>query len=154
MIVADNHVVSIDFTLTDGDGNALDKSEEGKPLVYLHGTESLLPGLEKALNGKNIGDSFEVTISPEEGFGDVNPELIQTVPTEAFQGVESIEPGMTFEAKGPSGQVEHVVVEAVEDDQVRINANHPLAGVTLNFNVTVVAIREAEKEEIEHGHVH
>ena len=84
----------------------------------------------------------------------IYPELIQNVPAAAFQGVDRIEPGMAFEAKGPSGEVEQVLVEAVEGDQVRINANHPLAGVTLNFDVTVVAIREADQSEIEHGHVH
>ncbi|MEJ2299145.1 MAG: peptidylprolyl isomerase [Gammaproteobacteria bacterium] len=154
MIVDNNRVVSIAFTLTDGDGKTLDATQPGKPLDYLHGAENLLPGLEQALAGKEVGDSLTVTIAPEEGFGTVNPDLIQKVPAAAFQGVEKIEPGMAFEAKGPGGEVEKVVVEAVEGDQVRINANHPLAGVTLNFDVTVVAVREADEEEIAHGHVH
>jgi FKBP-type peptidyl-prolyl cis-trans isomerase SlyD len=154
MIVDNNRVVSIAFTLTDGDGKTLDATQPGKPLDYLHGAENLLPGLEQALAGKEVGDSLTVTIAPEEGFGAVNPDLIQNVPAAAFQGVEKIEPGMAFEAKGPEGEVEKVVVEAVEGDQVRINANHPLAGVTLNFDVTVVAVREADEEEIAHGHVH
>lgn len=154
MIVDNKRVVSIAFTLTDGDGKTLDATQPGKPLDYLHGAENLLPGLEKALAGKEVGDSLTVTISPEEGFGEVNPDLIQNVSAAAFQGVEKIEPGMAFEAKGPGGEVEQVLVEAVEGDQVRINANHPLAGVTLNFDVTVVAIREADEQEIAHGHVH
>jgi FKBP-type peptidyl-prolyl cis-trans isomerase SlyD len=154
MNVENNRVVSIEFTLTDGEGKSLDATEPGKPLDYLHGARNLLPGLEQALTGREIGDSISVTISPEEGFGVVNPDLIQTVPAEAFQGVDNIEPGMAFEAKGPGGEVEHVIVEAVDGDQVRINANHPLAGVTLNFDVKVVAIREADESEISHGHVH
>jgi len=154
MNVDNNRVVSITFTLTDGDGKTLDATQPDKPLDYLHGAESLLPALERALAGKTVGESCKVSIPPQEGFGEVNPELIQNVPVEAFQGVDRIEPGMAFEAKGPSGEVEQVLVEAVEGDQVRINANHPLAGVTLNFDVTVVAIREADASEIEHGHVH
>jgi FKBP-type peptidyl-prolyl cis-trans isomerase SlyD len=154
MNVDNNRVVSITFTLTDGDGKTLDATQPGKPLDYLHGAESLLPALEQALAGKTIGESCKVSISPQEGFGEINPELIQNVPAAAFQGVDKIEPGMAFEAKGPSGEVEQVLVEAVEGDQVRINANHPLAGVTLNFDVTIVAIREADESEIAHGHVH
>jgi len=154
MNVDNNRVVSITFTLTDGDGKTLDATQPGKPLNYLHGAENLLPALEHALAGKAVGESCKVTIPPQEGFGEMNPELIQNVPAAAFQGVDRIEPGMAFEAKGPSGEVEQVLVEAVEGDQVRINANHPLAGVTLNFDVTVVAIREADEDEIAHGHVH
>ena len=154
MIIANNKVVSIAFKLTDGQGATLDKTEAGKPLDYLHGAENLLPGLEQALTGKEVGDNFQVTIPPEEGFGVINPDLIQSLPTSQFEGIDKIEPGMAFEAKGAGGQLERVIVEAVEGDTVRINANHPLAGVTLNFDVTVVAIRDADESEIEHGHVH
>ncbi|MGD8557302.1 MAG: peptidylprolyl isomerase [Chromatiales bacterium] len=154
MIIANNKVVSIAFTLTDGQGATLDKTETGKPLDYLHGAENLLPGLEKALTGKEVGDNFQVSIPPEEGFGVINPDLIQSLPASQFEGIEKIEPGMAFEAKGAGGQVEHVIVEAVEGDTVRINANHPLAGVTLNFDVTVMAIRDADESEVAHGHVH
>ena len=98
--------------------------------------------------------NIQVTIPPEDGFGVINPDLIQSLPTSQFEGIDKIEPGMAFEAKGAGGQIEHVIVEAVEGDTVRINANHPLAGVTLNFDVTVVAIRDADESEIAHGHVH
>jgi FKBP-type peptidyl-prolyl cis-trans isomerase SlyD len=142
------------YKLTDNEGNVLDSSEGSEPLTYLHGAGNIIPGLEKALVGKVEGDTQQVTVEPAEGYGEVMPELTQTVDKAAFQGVESVEVGMSFEAQTSDGSVQHIVVTKVDGNQVTVDANHPLAGVVLNFDVEIVSVREASKEEIAHGHVH
>jgi FKBP-type peptidyl-prolyl cis-trans isomerase SlyD len=154
LLVGDNLVVSIHYQLTDDEGNVLDSSKDRDPLNYLHGAGNILPGLESALVGKVEGDSEQVRLEPEDGYGTVRDELIQKIDRSAFQGVEKVEVGMTFQAQGPNGDVQHIVIKDVEGDEVTIDANHPLAGVALNFDVEVVGVREATAEEIEHGHVH
>ena len=154
LLIGDNLVVSMHYKLTDSEGNVLDSSEGAEPLTYLHGSGNIIPGLEKELVGKVEGDSHQVKVEPEEGYGEINPELIQTVDKAAFQGVESVEVGMSFEAQASDGSVQHIVVKGIEGEVVTIDANHPLAGVTLNFDVEIVSVREASEEEIDHGHVH
>ncbi len=154
LMIGDNAVVSIHYTLTDDDGAVLDSSEGAEPLNYLHRAGNIIPGLEKALVGKTAGATLKVSVAPEEGYGDVQPDLLQQVPLAAFQGVETVEPGMAFEAHDAQGNVRSVVVKSVGDETVVVDANHPLAGVQLNFDVEVVAIRDATEEEIAHGHVH
>ena len=154
LLVGDNLVVSMHYKLTDNDGNVLDNSEGNDPLAYLHGSKNIIAGLESALVGKVEGDEVQVKVAPKEGYGVINPELIQTVPKESFQGVEKIEAGMGFEAEGPDGQIQRIVVKKVEGEDVTIDGNHPLAGMDLNFDVKIVEVREASKEEKEHGHVH
>jgi FKBP-type peptidyl-prolyl cis-trans isomerase SlyD len=152
--IAENTVVDIHYELTDDEGNVLDSSKGAEPLSYLHGAGNIIPGLEKALAGKTEEDSFSVRIEPAEGYGEIMPELIQTLPRSAFQGVDNVEVGMNFEAQAPNGQVQRVRVKDVEGEEVTIDANHPLAGVPLNFQVDVVSIRDATEEEIAHGHAH
>ena len=154
LLIGDKLVVSMHYTLTDSDGNVLDSSEGSDPLTYLHGAGNIIPGLEKALVGKVEGDTQQVTVEPAEGYGEVIPELVQTIDKAAFQGVESVEVGMSFEAQTQEGSVEHIIVTEVNGDVVTIDANHPLAGVVLNFDVEIVSIREASEEEVDHGHVH
>jgi len=154
LLIGENSVVSMHYKLTDNDGNVIDSSEGMDPLTYLHGAGNIIPGLEKALIGKVEKDSVTVKVSPAEGYGEVMQELIQTIDKAAFQGVETIEAGMSFEAQGPDGQAQRVVVKSVEGDQVTIDANHPLAGIELNFDVNIVSVREATEEEKSHGHVH
>lgn len=152
--IGNNLVVSMHYTLTNNDGEVLDSSEGSEPLAYLHGAENIIPGLEKALAGKVEGDTLQVKVEPAEGYGEVMPELIQPVDIAAFHGVESIEVGMAFEAEGQDGSMETIVVKKVEGDEITIDANHPLAGVVLNFDVEIVDVREASEEEIAHKHVH
>ncbi len=152
--IANNLVVSMHYKLTDNDGELLDSSEGSEPLAYLHGAGNIIPGLEKALLGKAEGDSLQVRVEPAEGYGEVIAELIQPVDIAAFHGVESVEVGMEFEAEGPDGSVESVVVKNVEGDEITIDANHPLAGVALNFDIQIVDVREASEEEIAHKHAH
>lgn len=154
MQIADNCVVAIHYKLTDDDGQVIDSSEGQAPLAYLHGHQGIIPGLEKELTGKSAGDQMMVVVTPEEGYGDVNPDLIQQVPHEAFQGVEQIQPGMQFEVRGENGAGQVVVVREVSDAGVTIDGNHPLAGQQLNFDVTVDSVRAGTEEELQHGHVH
>lgn len=154
MHIAEQSVVSIHYTLTNDAGETLDTSDGREPLVYLHGAQNIIPGLENELTGKSVGDSFDVTIQPEEAYGTVNPELVQTVPHSAFEGVEKVEPGMQFQARGDDGETQVITVTEVADSGVTVDGNHPLAGQVLNFSVRVEEIRAATEEEIAHGHIH
>ena len=153
MQIAEGTVVAIDYMLTDDEGNLLDQSQSDQPLIYLHGHKNIIPGLESALLGKIEGENFEVRVAPTDGYGETNPELEQIVPRDRFQGVESLEVGMQFQANTDQGPVSVRVIK-VEDDDVTVDGNHPLAGMPLNFSVTVRSIREATEEEIANGHIH
>ncbi len=153
MQIEQNSVVSFHYTLTDDQGQVLDSSQGREPLVYLQGVGQIVPGLEKAMEGRQVGDQFKVDVAPEEGYGVHHPELMQEVPREAFQGVEDIQPGMQFQGRGPQGVI-NVTVTKVENDKVHIDGNHPLAGQTLHFDVEVTSVRAATEEELAHGHVH
>lgn len=153
-LIKDELMVSIHYTLTDDNGNVIDSSADSEPLTYLHGAGFIIPGLEKALLGKKVGDSLKVRIEPEEAYGKVYPELIQTVNREVFEGVESIEEGMMFDAEAPDGSCQHIVIKKVDGDQVTIDANHPLAGMNLNFDVRITEVRKPTAEELEYGHSH
>jgi FKBP-type peptidyl-prolyl cis-trans isomerase SlyD len=154
LLIGDNLIVSMHYKLTDNDGTLLDSSEGSEPLGYLHGAGNIIPGLENALVGKAEGDFLQVKVEPAEGYGEVVPDLIQTVEKAAFEGVESVEVDMRFEAEGPDGDVQHIVVKEVNGDEITIDANHPLAGVVLNFDIDIVSVREATEEEEAHGHAH
>jgi len=153
MKIAHEKVVSIHYTLTNGEGTVLDSSSGGQPLAYLHGFGNIIPGLENALEGKAAGDKLQVTVDPEQGYGARDERLVQAVPRSAFKGVDELAPGMQFQAQGPQG-TRLVVVTQVADDVVTVDANHPLAGQTLHFDVEVSEVRDATSEELEHGHVH
>jgi FKBP-type peptidyl-prolyl cis-trans isomerase SlyD len=154
LLIDDRRVVSMHYKLTDNDGNVLDSSEGAGPMIYLHGAGNIIPGLEKALSGKAAGDSLEVRVEPAEGYGEINPQGAQVISMSAFEGAESVEVGMAFEAQGADGSVQQVFVTKVDGDDVTIDFNHPLSGVVLNFDVQIVDVREATEEEIDHGHVH
>ena len=153
MKIAENCVVTIHFKLTDDDGQELDSSAGKEPLEYLHGANSIIPGLEDALAGRDEGEQVQVTLQPYEAYGPVRPELIDTVPHSAFEGLE-VQPGMQFQAEGPKGESRRILVTEVSDEGVTVDANHPLAGQVLHFDLSVEAVREATDEEIDHGHPH
>ncbi len=153
MKVAENTVVLIDYTLKDNDGDVLDSSEAAGPLAYLHGAGNIIVGLEEALSGKEAGDEVQASIEPEKAYGERVEEMKQEVPKELFGGVDNIEVGMQFQSETEQGPV-LVTVIAITDEMVTVDGNHPLAGVQLNFDVTVREVREATAEELEHGHVH
>lgn len=155
MQIGKDKVVSIDYTLTDNQGQVIDTSNGRPPLEYLQGHNNIIPGLEQALEGKNAGDEVQVSLTPEQGYGQRDQKLVQVVPRNMFRGVEQLQPGMQFQAKGQgAGQGAVVTVTSIEGDNVTIDANHPLAGETLNFDVKVVDVRDASAEELQHGHVH
>ncbi|MGH8322038.1 MAG: peptidylprolyl isomerase [Gammaproteobacteria bacterium] len=153
MRIAKDAVVSIDYILIDKDGSILDKSKAQEPLAYLHGSGNIIPGLEEALDGKAAGDSLQVTVPPEKAYGPRDDSLAQKVPRKLFDTAHDIKPGMRFHAEGEHGH-HTVTVTTVDAEHVTVDANHPLAGKTLKFDVTVVEVRAATGEELEHGHVH
>ena len=152
MKIADDFVVFMHYTLTNDQGQTIDTSVGGNPMPYLHGHNNIVPGLEKAMNDLAVGESTKVTVQPEDAYGLVIDEAIQTIPVNAFEGVEEIEPGMQFQTEGPEGQVQVITIKEIKDDGIVVDGNHPLAGQVLNFEVEVAEIREATAEELEHGH--
>lgn len=154
MKIGPNSVVSIDYTLTDPDGEVLDSSAEEGPLTYLHGVGEIVPGLEKALEGRVAGDAFKVVVSPEEGYGTATEQNHVRVPLADLPDDVEPEEGMEFEATGPDGEVMHFWVERVEGQEVVLSLDHPLAGVELHFDVKVNDVRQASADELEHGHAH
>ncbi|MDO4697574.1 MAG: peptidylprolyl isomerase [Pasteurellaceae bacterium] len=153
MKIAKNVVPSIAYQVRTQDGVLVDEAPVQQPLEYLHGHNNLVVGLENALEGKAVGDVFEVRVKPEEGYGEYNENMVQRVPKYVFMGVDELEVGMRFIADTDVGPLP-VVITAVEGDEVVVDGNHMLAGQELLFSVEVVATREATLEEIAHGHVH
>ncbi|MGI2259571.1 FKBP-type peptidyl-prolyl cis-trans isomerase [Shewanella sp. GXUN23E] len=152
-MIENNKVVAIDYSVTDETNQLIDSSDGREPLKYLHGAGNIIPGLEQALTGKQVGDEFTVTVEPAQAYGEHNPANVQQVPVDAFSGVEQVEVGMSFTAQGENGQFQVTVTE-VTDDTVTVDANHPLAGKTLTFKGIIRDIRDASEEELAHGHVH
>ncbi len=152
MQITDDTVVAMDYALKDDEGTLIDQSQPGQPLVYLHGHRNIVPGLEAALEGKLAGETAEVRIDPADGYGEVNPALEQVVPKDHFQGIAELQVGMQFQANTDQGPISVRVVK-VEDDDVTVDGNHPLAGKHLNFNVTIQEVRAATEDEIAHGHI-
>ncbi len=153
MNICKDKVVSIHYTLTDGENNTLDSSAGQEPLVYMQGHQNLIPGLEEALEGKTVGDKLSVSIPPEKGYGLRDDKNMLQVNKDQFQNVDDIQIGMEVQTQSEQGI--HVYrVSKIFGDSVILDGNHPLAGVTLNFDVEVMDLRDANAEEIEHGHVH
>jgi FKBP-type peptidyl-prolyl cis-trans isomerase SlyD len=152
MQIANQAVVTIDYTLTDDQGAVLDSSNGEEPLTYIQGAGNIIPGLENALLGKSSGDALKVTVAPGDGYGERDEDLVQAVPRSQFPEV-SIEVGMRFQAQGSDGS-SVVTVVAIDESSVTVDANHPLAGMTLAFDVKVLEVRSATADELEHGHVH
>lgn len=153
MQIAKNKVVSINYTLTDDAHNAIDSSDGAEPLTYLHGSNNIIPGLENALTGKSVGDKLKVTVAPEEAYGERVEDMVQVVPRDRFEPDAELEVGMQFQTP-TDDDVSVVTITKVDADSVTVDANHPLAGLTLLFSVEVVEVRDASAEELSHGHVH
>lgn len=149
MKIAPERVVSIHYTLTDEEGQQLDSSEGREPLSYLHGTNGLIPGLEKELEGREAGEKFAATIQPDEAYGEVNPALIQEVPLDMLAGIENLRVGMQLQSQSPDGRVQMLTVDAIGDESATLNANHMLAGKVLHFHVEIADVRDATSEELD-----
>jgi FKBP-type peptidyl-prolyl cis-trans isomerase SlyD len=153
MQIADNMAVSIHYTLTNDDGEVLDSSIGEEALVYLHGGGNIISGLEKALHGKVAGDKFNVRIAPEDAYGELMEDMIQVISRDMFEGIDNIEVGMQFHSDVSSGSGVVTVVN-IENDDITIDGNHPLARLALTFDVEVIDVRAATQEEVAHGHIH
>ena len=147
MIIEKNKVVTIEYTLKNASDEIIDTSVGGQPLEYLHGYGMLIPGLEKELEGKTEGDELSVVVEPAEAYGERRDDLVFDVDRSSFDEGAKIEVGMQFEAASPYG-TQVVTVVKVADDKVTIDANHPLAGEKLFFDVKVVSLREATEQEL------
>ena len=159
MNIEKNSVVTIHYTLKDGDNKVIDASNGKEPLVYLHGAGMMIPTLEEALAGRTRGDQFQISIPPEKAYGLRDETRIEKIPAREFQEFHDseeegpLEIGMQFEVETDEGPLVLTVLE-IGADEITVDANHPLAGQTLNFDVEVTEIRSASAEELEHGHVH
>ena len=153
MIIEKDKVVNLHYTLKNADGEEMESSRERDPMTYLHGANNIIVGLEKAMEGRKAGDTFEVTVEPEEAYGVRKEGNIQRVPLKRLKGLGKIMPGQILNLQTNEGPVQVTVVK-VGRFNVDVDANHPLAGQKLTFDVEITDIREASAEETEHGHVH
>ncbi len=153
MQVARNMVVAFEYQLKDAFGEVLDSSEKGEPMEYLHGVGGIIPGLEKAMEGRAVGESFQVIVPPEDAYGPHNPKMVQKVSRSNFGDQKEIELGMRFRVQTNIGPRIVTIVD-IEGDDVTLDGNHELAGETLHFDITVRNVRQPTPEELEHGHVH
>jgi FKBP-type peptidyl-prolyl cis-trans isomerase SlyD len=152
-IVQNGVVVSMDYKLT-VDGEVLDSSDDAGPLQFLAGHDNIVPGLEREMIGMKIGESKDVVVAPEDGYGEFDEEGFMDVPRREFPSDLEIEEGVELNVTDEDGQNQYARVESVTDESVRLDFNHPLAGAELHFNVKVVALRDPTAEELDHGHVH
>jgi len=149
-LIGADRAVSLQYTLSGSDGAVIESGQ----IDYLHGYQNIIPGLEAALDGAAVGANLQVEVPPELGYGERMEVEPQRVPREAFPADMDIAPGMQFHARGPAGEALPVWVIGVEEGIVLIDPNHPLAGETLHFDVTILSVRPATTEEVQHGHIH
>jgi FKBP-type peptidyl-prolyl cis-trans isomerase SlyD len=153
MNISNGKVVRIHYTLKNDAGELLDTSTEQEPLAYLHGAGNIIPGLEKALHGKTVGDTLNVVVTPEQGYGVRDAKLVDTVSLSQFPDRSQVQVGVHFRVQvGKTMRI--ATITSIVDDTVTFDMNHPLAGVTLHFDVAVVGVENATPEELAHGHVH
>ncbi|MCG7560435.1 peptidylprolyl isomerase [Pseudoalteromonas sp. McH1-42] len=152
MKIAPNTVVKMHYAVLDNDDNSIDNTFDDEPLEFIVGTGYLISGLEEALMSKQAGDKLSVSVEPQNGYGERHDNLMQAVPKSMFEDME-VEVGMQFRATTDDGE-QTVIVIGIEGDDVIVDGNHPLAGITLNFDVEILEVREATAEELAHGHVH
>lgn len=152
-IIKVHSVVSLNYLLKDEQGKILDSSDEAGPMTYIQGAEDILQGIEDAVLGLSVKDKVSVTITPEQAYGEYDPELISTLPLEAFEAIEGLEKGMQLQEDTPDGPM-LVTIKEVSDKEVIVDANHPMAGHSLHFDLEIIGIRDATSSELDHGHVH
>lgn len=153
MKISQDAAVTINFTMSDSDGNLIDSTND-KPLTYLHGSANIMPGLEDALEGLIVGKKFDLTLTPEEGFGKKDDELVFTVNKKDFDKNAELEVDMQFQTVDEDENMVIATILEINGDDVLVDENHPLAGITLVFKGEVLDIRDATEEEISHGHIH
>ncbi len=141
------------YALKNDNGDDLGSSHGHEPMAYLHGCDNIVPGLEKALERKKAGDKITAVISPEEGYGVKNKDGIKKIGKDRFEGDEEISVGMEIQVD-IEGEVSVASVLQIDEKEITLDLNHPLAGVTLHFEIEVLDVRDATEEELSHGHVH
>lgn len=152
--VENNVVVTLQYKLSLDDGTTVEFSEEADPLVYLHGHDQIIPGLERGLVGLKVGDKKQITVEPADGYGDYDEDDFDEVPLSEMPEGFQPEVGMLLEVHDEEGDEELAMISEIADDHLVLDYNHPMAGKRLHFDVTVTALRAASPEEVEHGHAH
>lgn len=152
-MIEDGKVVRFHYVLSDEQGSELERSADDAPMTYLHGANNIIAGLESALTGKAPGDEFDVTVAPEQGYGERDENMRQRISAKYLRHAGKLRPGMQVPVQTDEGQ-RWVTVIKVGLKTVDVDANHPLAGKTLNFRITIAEVRDATEEEVAHGHAH
>ncbi len=152
MLISQNKVVTIHYSVKTPNGDLIDESRDSEPLAFIQGSKFMIAGLEDALEGRQTGDKFEITIEPDKAYGERHDQLVQQVPVTMFDGMD-VEVGMSFRATTDNGEQSVVIVDKT-DEFVTVDGNHPLSGQTLVFDVDIVEVRDATQDELSHGHVH
>ncbi|WP_286236955.1 FKBP-type peptidyl-prolyl cis-trans isomerase [Neptuniibacter halophilus] len=153
MKVSENKVVLFHYALVNAEGEALDGSRAGEPLPYLHGHKNIVPGLEEAIDGREAGERFQVTLPPEKGYGLRDEDKVQLIDRASFAEFSELEEGMVCQMEDDNGELQLVAVTKIDPEEVTVDANHPFAGMTLNFDVEIMEVREATAEELAAGRV-
>ncbi len=148
MNIVKDKFVAIHYTLKNDKGDVMDTSNGAEPLAYLHGNGFLIPGLEKALEGKTAGDKFSTVVEAKDAYGERNEKLVVDVPKDKFDTTAPIEVGMEFSVQTPAGPMIVKVVE-INGDKIKVDGNHELAGKTLYFDIEVVEVRDPTQEELD-----
>jgi FKBP-type peptidyl-prolyl cis-trans isomerase SlyD len=153
MKINNDKVVVLHYAVSDIENTLIDSSYDDKPLAVIHGTGYLIPGLEQALTGHKAGDQLEVEVQAEQAYGQRIEEYVQTVPKAMFEEINDLAVGTQLRATTDDGEQTVIVID-VQDDEITVDGNHPLAGIDLKFDVEILEVREASKDELAHGHVH
>jgi FKBP-type peptidyl-prolyl cis-trans isomerase SlyD len=153
MKIAENKVIIMHYAVSDSEDTLIDSSYDHKPLAVIHGTGYLIQGLEDALIGHQAGDKFEVEVAPEQAYGERFDDYVQTVPKAMFESIEDLAVGSQLRATTDDGEQTVIVID-VQDDEITVDGNHPLAGIALKFDVDILEVRDATEDELTHGHVH
>jgi FKBP-type peptidyl-prolyl cis-trans isomerase SlyD len=153
MTISENMVVSFHYTLTNGEGTQIESSRERDPMSYLHGSNNIIPGLERAMEGREAGEEFSVTVPPEDAYGTRSEANIQRIPLKRLGMTTRPQVGQVLGLQTNQGPVQVTVVK-VGKFNIDVDANHPLSGQTLTFDVEITEVREASEEELSHGHAH
>lgn len=153
MQIGKNSIVTLNYTLKNDQGEILDESLDDS-FLYMHGAGGIISGLESQLDGKSAGEEFSAHIEPADGYGERDDSMVQVVARDMFDKEHPLKEGIQFHAESPEGDKITVTVTKIDDDKITVDGNHPLAGIALNFDIKIAAVREALEEEIEHGHVH
>ncbi|MET4025973.1 FKBP-type peptidyl-prolyl cis-trans isomerase SlyD [Marinobacter sp. MBR-99] len=153
MPIEKNQVVLFHYNVSDEQGKVVETSRGGQPNAYLHGHGGIIRGLEEALEGREAGDTFSVTVTPDKAYGPRRADAVQRVPIKHLMGAKRWKAGMVAQVQTEQGR-RHVVVTKVGHKFADVDTNHPMAGKTLTFEIEVVEVRAADAEELAHGHAH